>query len=243
MSETTLSELPRGIARWRVQKLPVAEIRARLTDAGLPVDGTKSTVAARLHDYVSTLRTPSPVGDSPGNDSSDGAVADTSSREAANVGRRKLLSCDTRAAKASRRRRTREGTYTHGLRPHRRGRRTHRTRSRSQSPSSPSNTSEADSRSTSPSGPSSELSGASRPSSASSSPSRGRRSRHGRHEQRGRRHSRRSHRGSGRHRSRSSRSRRGRQRQRRHDRRLGLDLPPIPERIREKIRRGEYMYI
>ena len=238
LSETTLPALPRGIARWRLLKLPVAEIRARLVAAGLPVEGTKSIVAARLHDYVSTLPPPSPAGDPPGNDSSGESVADASGGAAPDARRQRLSSRDARAAKAPRCRRSRAGNHAHSRRRHRRSR---RTRSRSRSPSSSS--SEAGSRSASPSGSSSELSSASRPSSVSPSPPRGRRSRHGRHEQRGRRHSRRRHRGSGRNRSRSSGYRREQRRQRRHDRRLGLDLPPIPERIREKIRRGEYVHL
>ena len=82
------------------QAIPVVEIRARLTAAGLPVDGTKSTVAARLYDYVSTLPVPSPAGDPPGNDSSGDSVADDSNGRAADVRRRGRSSRDARAAKA-----------------------------------------------------------------------------------------------------------------------------------------------
>ena len=54
MTTSTLPLLPPDTARWRIEKLPLAEIKERLQAAGLECNGTKRTLAQRLHDYLGT---------------------------------------------------------------------------------------------------------------------------------------------------------------------------------------------
>ena len=55
-----LAPLPRGMACWRLAKLPQAELKQRLDAFQLQTDGTKRTLAARLHTHLASLPTPDP---------------------------------------------------------------------------------------------------------------------------------------------------------------------------------------
>ena len=49
---TDLPPLPPSMARWRVEKLPVLELKQRLHSLGLSEVGTKRVLAKRLHDHL-----------------------------------------------------------------------------------------------------------------------------------------------------------------------------------------------
>ena len=73
-----LSQLHPSTALWRIAKLPVTEIRTRLTAFGLPTVGTKRTLTARLHAHLQTLpaspESPASTGD--GSDHGSAAQSD-----------------------------------------------------------------------------------------------------------------------------------------------------------------------
>ena len=69
MATSTLSTLPPNTALWRIEKLPLAEIRERLTAAGLQSNGTKRTVARRLLDHLRSQE--APESDATGSEVSD----------------------------------------------------------------------------------------------------------------------------------------------------------------------------
>ena len=73
-----LSQLHPSTVLWRIAKLPVTEIRIRLTAFGLPTDGTKRTLAARLHAHLQTLPAPleSPASTGDGSDHGSAAPSD-----------------------------------------------------------------------------------------------------------------------------------------------------------------------
>ena len=73
-----LSQLHPSTALWCIAKFPVTEIRTRLTAFGLPTDGTKRTLAARLHAHLQTLPAPpeSPASTEDGSDHGSAAPSD-----------------------------------------------------------------------------------------------------------------------------------------------------------------------
>ena len=58
-SEQALPALPQTMALWRLEKLPQAELKARLRAAGLSEVGTKRLLAQRLQSYLQTQPPPS----------------------------------------------------------------------------------------------------------------------------------------------------------------------------------------
>ena len=70
-----LPQLHQSTALWRVTKLPVMEIRTRLTAFGLPTDGTKRTLAAHLHAHLQILPAPPESPASTGDGSDHGSAA------------------------------------------------------------------------------------------------------------------------------------------------------------------------
>ena len=221
---TDLPPLPPAMALWRIERLPLAELKTRLQAAGLRTDGLKRTVAKRLWDHLQTLPRPSTAPSESGERTSNDRDT-TAGPESAADGRRRssrrrshsgspLTARDLRAVKhllrhRPSRRRSASGSTT-STSP--------TSRSSSSSPrASYSNSSEANSRRPTP------------------SPRRS----HTRRQHR-------SHRTEGHHHRRSYR-RRGRH-SKRHWHRESLKerhqtglLPPIPDRIKGRIRRGEYI--
>ena len=80
MTTTTLVPLPHKMAQWRIEKLPLAEIKQRLQAACLQAVGTKRTLSTRLCQHLRTL--PPPAQPQPGateesSDQSEGATTAT----------------------------------------------------------------------------------------------------------------------------------------------------------------------
>ena len=80
MTTATLVPLPHNMAQWRIEKLPLAEIKQRLQAAGLQAVGTKRTLSTRLCQHLHTL--PPPAQPQPGameesSDQSEGATSAT----------------------------------------------------------------------------------------------------------------------------------------------------------------------
>ena len=67
-SEQALPALPQTMALWRMEKLPQAELKARLRAAGLSEVGTKRLLAQRLQSHLQTQ--PPPSSESSGEESS-----------------------------------------------------------------------------------------------------------------------------------------------------------------------------
>ena len=213
MATSTLSTLPPNTALWRIEKLPLAEIRERLTAADLQSNGTKRTVARRLLDHLRSQEaseseaTGSEVSDQQHTNeipdqSTDGTAATSRCRGRTRHGRRSsqahspLSSRDVRAVRQLLRRRPRGRTP------------------------SPSTTSSSSPRSLSSDTASSVSTSARRRRRHRSSRSRTRsRSRHGR----------------------SSHRRRGRHSATRRPRRQTGNLPPIPDKLKGRIKRGEFV--
>ena len=254
MSASTLAPLPNTTALWRIEKLPVAEIKQRLLAAGLSDAGTKRTLAKRLHHSLThgsdsdspsegAASSPTRAGDRNGRSSSPAAADDTSPpRER------------TRRRARRRRRSVRRGTGRHSRHHGRhsvgavRSSTSSSTTSSTGSSSSSSRTGTtsrgSSSRSTSPSprrsrgGRRSSFSRAARerrrnsPSRAARSTTRSRSRQRHRRERRGREDKRLRH----------SRSRRGRHHREASDaRRSAGSLPPISSKLQLRIRRGEYV--
>ena len=80
MTTATLVPLPHKMAQWRIEKLPLAEIKQRLQAACLQAVGTKRTLSTRLCQHLRTL--PPPAQPQPGateesSDQSEGATTAT----------------------------------------------------------------------------------------------------------------------------------------------------------------------
>ena len=249
-----LSQLHPSTALWRVAKLPVTEIRTRLTAFGLPTDGTKRTLAARLHAHLQTLPAPPELPASTGDGSDHGSAAPYDATGESSRHRRHATEEKARHGRRSRRRHgrrrpSREDAETRRARHHPHAhhhvrRRAHNSRSRSLATTASDLSSEGSScsprrrrTSTTPSSSPSRSS-----SSSESSP--------GRYRRRSRGRKRRAHRtprdttrkGKAPRRSRHSsrHSRRRRHREDSSERRTGT-LPAIPDRVRGRIRRGEFV--
>ena len=204
--------------------MPLADIKSRLTAYGLSADGTKRTLSKRLHQHIRTLPPPEPSPDPPSSPASSethglGTPPNAGDQEQSPRSRRArsrspLTAADLRALKTLLRRRP------HG----------HRRQSRSTSGTPSSDESHTSSTSSS---------GSSREATPSPRRSRSRRDRSRRHR---RSHSRspRDHRHRVGHR-RSRRHRRSRARSSSRDDGHSADLPPIPDRLRGRIRRGEFV--
>ena len=207
------------LALWRVEKLPIADIREQLEAASLPTSGTKRVLAKRLYDHLSSR-------------ASEPARETGSERETPHSSNASGEELERRGRSTERRRRRRRSRPVH------RRRHSHSLRrSRSRSPLSSSSSHSSSSNSTT--SPPSRSSSTGRSSqSRSASPRRRRRRRrprsHGRSRTRSRTvsHKRRSHdRRRGR-RSHSGSYRRGRS--------LG-SLPPVPRSLKRGIHRGEFV--
>jgi hypothetical protein len=218
MAAPALAPLPRETARWRVEKLPVAEIRQRLQAAELSADGTKRTLAKRLHEHLAAQ--------------SSESESESASASGEGTSQQTTAEDDNRSSH-------RRGH--HHRRSHRRP--SERSRSRRRPSHSPSSATSGTSSSRGSATSTTCSSDGSSSRSTSPSPRRRRgRTRHGRS---------RAARSPSRSRSRSSRrSRHGHSGRQRHRRRHGPrgrhshsagDLPPIPGKLRRKIRRGEYV--
>ena len=215
MTTSTLPLLPPDTARWRIEKLPLAEIKERLQAAGLECNGTKRTLAQRLHDYLGTQ--PPRADASASEDSNQQSTSEASDSETDGS-----PAADQQRSRRSRsRRRRRSALSTRDIRAVRELLR-HRPRGRGRA-SSPSSE---------PRSPSSRSSSSS---TVSSSPS-PRRSR-----SRSRRRSSRTARTISRSRDHRRRGRRGRHHSTRTHRRRTGNLPPIPDRLTGRIKRGEYI--
>lgn len=232
---TTLPPLDPTTALWRIEKMRLAEIKTRLAAFGLPAAGTKRTLAKRLRDHIKTLPPPETSSDDSTEPSSDESTSShdsgsnpESQPDAGDAHRRgrprrtrsrsPLTSADIRAVKSLLRRRSRHDRH--------------------RSPSATSCSSRSDSphsHSTSASG-----SGSSRGASPSSEDARHTRSRR-HHVHRPRGHTDRRRRSTRRDKPRSRRHRRPRRHESRHESRQSPDLPPIPDRLRGRIRRGEFI--
>ena len=240
----SLPPLPPSMALYRVAKLPIAEICMRLTAFGLRTDGTKQILAARLHTYLQTLPEPpeSPTGTDDGSDH-DSAASFDATEESPRRGRhgRRAAREKSRHGRRSRQRHC-HGRLSQGdakairalLRCHDR-RRPHSSPSRSRSRSrswSPATTA---------SDRSSEESSRSSPRITASSPSPSRSVSSESSLQRSRRRSRgRTHRTST---CKTRRSRHSRQHHHRDDSsgKLTGTLPAILDRMKGRIRRGEFV--
>ena len=259
----TLAPLPRGMACWRLAKLPQAELKQRLDAFQLQTDGTKRTLAARLHAHLASLPTPDPSSSLADEaDKRDGhGVGEEAGTRSHRRHRTRAQAPRGPGSESSRRRRHQARHHRRTRRPRTRSRSASRSsRSSSRSRSSSSGASSPDrstsSRSPNPSA-SSRSSSTGTCSSVSPAPRRSRsrrgRSSHPRHRSSGprpghrrpksRRH-RHHHHGHGeRHGGHHHRhGRRSRRESSGHgDRHRPRALPPIPDRIMIRIRRGEYI--
>ena len=236
LAASALPPLPNNTALWRIEKLPLAEIKQRLQDAGLAAIGTKRTLAKQLSDHLRSL--PPPETDSAaGDDSSQQSNANYSTSDD-----------ETTANESPHDRWHRRHHYSVV------DRRTAKDRPRQRSRRWPSHSTSCSSSSRSSSTTSYSSSGASSSSPRSSTPSprkshrrKHRRSRAARSATRSRSrsrvHSTRTHRhhrcGHGGHATRCERCHRGRS-----DKwQQAGTLPPIPDKLKSKIRRGEYVQL
>ena len=80
MTMATLVPLPHNTSQWRIEKLPLAEIKQRLQAAGLQAVGTKRTLSTRLCQHLRTLppsAQPQPGATEESSDQSEGATSAT----------------------------------------------------------------------------------------------------------------------------------------------------------------------
>ena len=159
MATPALTALPNKPALWRIEKLPIAEIKHRLGIAELPDTGNKRTLARRLHEYLAA-----PPSDSERSDPA--ADEDLSQRSESTSGSSPVSDdCqDARGRSHSRRghERRRRHSRTAGRRHARESGGSRRHRSRGRSASSLSSESRSNSTDSSHSSSSSATSGSSR---------------------------------------------------------------------------------
>ena len=237
----TLPRLLYGIPLWRIEKLPLAEIKERLRDAGLSANGTKRTLAKELWENTRSL--PESSDEEESGDEENGAASEASdptrsSRSSSRSDSRgEAAGPHTRSPRDRPRRRTHSGAAltTRDLRaikallPQRSPRR------RADTSRSSSSTPRRRSPSSSPTLSRSSASGSASSSRSSTPPRRGRR-----HRRQERRRVGSCSRSGSRRRSRASLRRRHHRSHRRGRRGTG-SLPPILSRIKGRIRRGEYV--
>ena len=244
-SEQALPALPQTMALWRLEKLPQAELKARLRAAGLSEVGTKRLLAQRLKSHLQAQ--PPPSSESSGDESSErpSSSSEEEKSEETDSGekrpRRKRTRARERSPAPARLSRSDLRSVKTLLRRHA------RKRSRSTRSATASSSYSDSSRDSSSSAPSSSRASRSRtPSTASGSadsspsprPCRGHRRGHRAQPRSGERHGHRHHRHHGHHGHRHDRRRH--RDGRREPRQTGV-LPPVPDRIKGRIRRGEFI--
>ena len=224
MATATLPPLPRNTALWRIEKLPLAEIKLRLQAAGLQATSTKRTLAKRLLQELQA----EPEEEEATSPQSEEETPDTANEEPDRSCSGADSSDMTRSAqtpRGKRRRQTSPRTLSSSdVRAMRQMLRRH-SRRYSSSPSSSSSRS------------------SSTPSTRTSDSSSRSRTRQHRNRRTRRRHPNSNSRSRSRDRPRSGRSRRYRGRRGRHHSscpRQGT-LPPISDKLKGRIRRGEYV--
>ena len=248
MTTATLVPLPHNTSQWRIEKLPLAEIKQRLQAAGLQAVGTKRTLSTRLCQHLRTLppsAQPQPGATEESSDQSEGATSATDAGDSEAVDTDQAAASgghDTppgRVQRGDRRRRRPRSPQSLSARDMRAVKDLLRRHSRRRPPTARSSRSSSSSSSAS----ASTLTGSSTTDSRRSrsrSPTRRRIHRRTRGRTRGTKSRSRS-RGRARHRhGHGSQRRRGHRRSRdRRATKIGV-LPPIPDKLKGRITRGEY---